>query len=56
MNRFYIFFLRLFVGIGCSILLMRMFFPGTGIGYIILLAGVLISGAYLREKIRNKNS
>ncbi len=56
MNRFYIFLLRLFLGIGISILLMRMFFPGTEMKYIILLAGVLISGSYLRERIRNKNS
>jgi hypothetical protein len=56
LNRFGVFILRLLLGAGFGIILMRIFFPNAHAGFGIGLAAALVALAYVFEYFKNRNA
>lgn len=54
LTRFYIFIIRAIMGILFAILATRIFYPESGMVRIMLVAGVLVSMAYILESFRKR--
>ena len=56
MNKGAIFFIRAVLGVVFAVVLIRIFYPGTHIGYVAGLAVGLVGLAYLFEYLRKRKS
>ncbi|MBF0201317.1 MAG: hypothetical protein HQK66_08390 [Desulfamplus sp.] len=55
MNNFYIFVVRLMLGMGLGILLARIFRPEWSIFHGLIMGAALVAGAYAVQAIKQKN-
>ena len=54
MTAFYIFIIRVIMGILFAILVTRLFYPEAGMVWVILVAAVLVGMAYIFESYRKR--
>ena len=55
MNQLYIFIIRAILGAVFAVIAVRIFKPQAGVGFIVLLAVILVGLAYLKEYYRKRN-